>query len=69
MNKSATDDKGIISLISIDGSFFFYLDDIFNDIPPKSSTATKPKPTNVKNKTTKDLDDIFDDPLNVSSKR
>ncbi|CAF1386821.1 unnamed protein product [Rotaria sordida] len=53
MNKTVTDDT----------------DDIFNDGSTKSSTTSKSKSTNVKNKSIKDLDDIFDDPFNVSSKR
>ncbi|CAF4362896.1 unnamed protein product, partial [Adineta steineri] len=53
MNKSGTNDT----------------DDIFNDLKSKSSNTSKPKSTNVNNKPAKDLDDIFDDPLNVTSKR
>ncbi|CAF5125910.1 unnamed protein product, partial [Rotaria sp. Silwood1] len=44
-------------------------DDIFNDASTKSSATSKAKTTNVKNKSIKDLDDIFDDPLNISSKK
>ncbi|CAF2637858.1 unnamed protein product [Rotaria sp. Silwood2] len=53
MNKTVTDDT----------------DDIFNNASTKSSTTQKSKSTNIKNKSNKDLDDIFDDPLNISSKR
>jgi hypothetical protein len=53
MNKSVTDDT----------------DDIFNGTSSKSSATSKPKATTGKNKSTKDVDDIFDDPLNISSKR
>ncbi|CAF3331452.1 unnamed protein product [Rotaria socialis] len=52
MNKAAIDDT----------------DDIFNEVSTKSSASSKSKPVNVKNKTIKDLDDIFDDPLNISTK-
>ncbi|CAM4778733.1 unnamed protein product [Rotaria magnacalcarata] len=43
-------------------------DDIFNKVSTKSSASSKSKPANVKNKTIKDLDDIFDDPLNILTK-
>lgn len=38
-------------------------------MPSKSSAKTKEKGPNVKNKSNKDIDDIFDDPLNIKSKR
>ncbi|CAF0879465.1 unnamed protein product [Adineta ricciae] len=44
-------------------------DDIFNDTSVKSSTTAKSKSTSVKSKANQDVEDIFDDPLNVTSKR
>ncbi|CAF0880003.1 unnamed protein product [Adineta ricciae] len=52
-----------------DWSIMNKTDDIFNDISVKSSTTAKSKSTSVKSKGNQDIDDIFDDPLNVTSKR
>ena len=73
MDKTVADDGGILlfSPFYFELIFgYFHLDDIFNDASLKSSTTTSnSKSTNVKSKSIKNLDDIFDDPLNVSSKR
>ena len=58
-----TGSQKIILVISF---YLFDLDDIFNDTSASSKSKAA---TSAKTKPNKDIDDIFDDPLNVISKR